>query len=81
MDIASIHNLFLQCDSVSIDTRKILPNSLFVAIKGENFDANTFAKEALKNYKASIDTSAESDIEIWIDSTFEDFKNEIEKDD
>ena len=38
MDIASIHNLFLQCDSVSIDTRKILPNSLFVAIKGENFD-------------------------------------------
>lgn len=47
MDIASIHNLFLQCDSVSIDTRKILPNSLFVAIKGENFDANTFAEEAL----------------------------------
>ena len=47
MDIASIHNLFLQCDSVSIDTRKILPNSLFVAIKGDNFDANTFAAEAL----------------------------------
>jgi UDP-N-acetylmuramoyl-tripeptide--D-alanyl-D-alanine ligase len=47
MDIACIHNLFLQCDSVSIDTRKILPNSLFVAIKGENFDANTFAEEAL----------------------------------
>ncbi|OOV26982.1 UDP-N-acetylmuramoyl-tripeptide--D-alanyl-D-alanine ligase [Flavobacterium sp. LM5] len=47
MDIASIHNLFLQCDTVSIDTRKILPNSLFVAIKGDNFDANTFAEEAL----------------------------------
>jgi len=47
MDIAGIHNLFLQCDSISIDTRKILPNSLFVAIKGENFDANTFAAEAL----------------------------------
>lgn len=47
MDIAGIHNLFLQCDSIAIDTRKILPNSLFVAIKGENFDANTFAAEAL----------------------------------
>jgi UDP-N-acetylmuramoyl-tripeptide--D-alanyl-D-alanine ligase len=47
MDIAGIHNLFLQCDSIAIDTRKISPNSLFVAIKGENFDANTFAAEAL----------------------------------
>jgi UDP-N-acetylmuramoyl-tripeptide--D-alanyl-D-alanine ligase len=48
MDISYIHELFLQCNSVSIDTRKIEPNSLFVAIKGEKFDANTFAKEALE---------------------------------
>ena len=48
MNIASIHNLFLKCKSVSIDTRKIEPNSLFVAIKGERFDANTFAEEALE---------------------------------
>ncbi len=48
MEIAYIHSLFLKCDSVSIDTRKIVPNSLFVAIKGENFDANTFAAEALE---------------------------------
>ncbi len=48
MDIAKIHALFLECISVSIDTRKIQPNSLFIAIKGENFDANTFAKEALQ---------------------------------
>jgi len=48
MDISYIHSLFLKCNSVSIDTRKIEPNSLFVAIKGENFDANTFAKEALE---------------------------------
>ena len=48
MDISQIHNLFLKCNSVSIDTRKIEPNSMFVAIKGENFDANTFAKEALE---------------------------------
>ncbi len=48
MDITNIHNLFLKCNSVSIDTRKIVPTSLFVAIKGDNFDANTFAKEALE---------------------------------
>ena len=48
MDIAYIHSLFLKCKSVSIDTRKIEQNSLFFAIKGENFDANTFAKEALE---------------------------------
>lgn len=46
MDIAYIHSLFLKCNSVSIDTRKILPQSFFVAIKGDNFDANIFAKEA-----------------------------------
>ncbi|MCW1147967.1 UDP-N-acetylmuramoyl-tripeptide--D-alanyl-D-alanine ligase [Flavobacterium lacisediminis] len=48
MTIASLHTLFLNCSSVSIDTRKIEKDSLFIALKGENFDANTFAKEALE---------------------------------
>ena len=48
MNIAKIHALFLKCKSISIDTRKIQPNSFFVAIKGDNFDANTFANEALE---------------------------------
>ncbi|WKL47244.1 UDP-N-acetylmuramoyl-tripeptide--D-alanyl-D-alanine ligase [Flavobacterium pectinovorum] len=47
MNIQEIHNLFLQCKSVSIDTRKIEKGSMFFAIKGENFDANTFAQQAL----------------------------------
>lgn len=47
MDIQIIHNLFLKCKSIAIDTRKIEFESLFVAIKGENYDANTFSKEAL----------------------------------
>ena len=46
--IATLHSLFLNCSSVSTDTRKIEKDSLFVALKGENFDANTFAKEALE---------------------------------
>lgn len=48
MNIQDIHNLFLQCKLVSIDTRKIEEDSLFFAIKGENFDANTFAAKALE---------------------------------
>jgi len=47
MDLKYIHSLFLKCSSVSIDTRKIEHNSFFIALKGKNFDANTFAKEAL----------------------------------
>ena len=48
MTTEDIHKLFLKCNSISIDTRKIEPNSLFVAIKGNRFDANTFAKEAIE---------------------------------
>ena len=48
MDIKIIHNCFLKCKSISIDTRKIEAGSFFVAIKGDNYDANTFAKEALE---------------------------------
>ncbi len=48
MEIKYIHDLFLKCNSVSIDTRKIEANSMFFAIKGARFDANTFAEEALK---------------------------------
>jgi len=47
MLIENIHQLFLQCNGISIDTRKIERNSMFVAIKGERFDANTFTAEAL----------------------------------
>ncbi len=48
MEIKTIYSKFLECSSVSTDTRKIDKNSLFVALKGENFDANTFTKEALE---------------------------------
>ena len=60
MDIKYIHSLFLKCSSVTIDTRKIEPNSLFVAIKGERFDANTFAKEALEKGAAYVIIDNES---------------------
>jgi UDP-N-acetylmuramoyl-tripeptide--D-alanyl-D-alanine ligase len=48
MEMKNIYSKFLECTSVSTDTRKIEHNSLFIALKGENFDANTFAKQALE---------------------------------
>ncbi|EMY3555045.1 UDP-N-acetylmuramoyl-tripeptide--D-alanyl-D-alanine ligase [Flavobacterium psychrophilum] len=47
MKIEEIYQCYLQCTSVSTDTRKIENNSLFIALKGDNFDANTFAEEAI----------------------------------
>lgn len=39
---------FYSSVGISTDTRNIEQNSLFVCIKGDNFDGNTFAHEALK---------------------------------
>lgn len=48
MDSASLYNYFLQHPAVSTDTRNILPNSLFFALKGDNFNGNVFAAEAIE---------------------------------
>ncbi|RYD91066.1 MAG: UDP-N-acetylmuramoyl-tripeptide--D-alanyl-D-alanine ligase, partial [Sphingobacteriales bacterium] len=47
METTALYNCFLECTGISTDTRKIQPGSMFVALKGDNFDANTFAAEAL----------------------------------
>lgn len=47
MKSEALYHCFLECTSISTDTRKIEAGSMFVALKGENFDANTFAEEAL----------------------------------
>ncbi len=54
MEVNKIHQLFLSCFSVSTDTRKIIPNSMFFCLKGDKFDANTFAKEALEKGAAFV---------------------------
>ena len=48
MKIQDLYQLFLNCSAVVIDTQKIIPNALFIAIKGERFDANIFATKALE---------------------------------
>lgn len=49
MNIESIYSYYLQGSSVCTDTRKITQNCLFFALKGDNFNGNTFAKQALEN--------------------------------
>jgi len=48
MKIEELHKLFLLSGRVSTDTRKLIPNSIFFALKGENFDGNRFALEAIE---------------------------------
>ncbi len=47
MTTEELYKLFLQHPIISTDTRKIAAGSLFFALKGDKFDANTFAKQAL----------------------------------
>ena len=48
MNIIALHQLFLESNSACTDTRKITNNCMFFALKGDNFDGNKFAKDALE---------------------------------
>jgi len=43
-----LYDIYLQHPIISTDTRKITPGSLFFALKGDKFDANTFAQKAVE---------------------------------
>lgn len=47
--VKSTSELSGKFDAVCTDTRKIEPNSLFVAIKGDNFDGHEFAEKAVES--------------------------------
>jgi UDP-N-acetylmuramoyl-tripeptide--D-alanyl-D-alanine ligase len=48
MDIQKLYSLYLENRLVSIDSRNISPGSLFFALKGENFNGNLFALQAIE---------------------------------
>jgi len=70
---------FDSCSGVLVtDSRKIVPSCLFLALKGENFDGNAFALQALEAgaalavVDASSEAAASSDGRILaVDDTFE----------
>jgi UDP-N-acetylmuramoyl-tripeptide--D-alanyl-D-alanine ligase len=48
MSISEIYDIYVQYPSVVTDTRKLTANDFFFALKGPNFNANTFAFKAIE---------------------------------
>lgn len=48
MDIEKIYERFLQCTGVTTDSRNCPQGSMFFALKGETFNGNAFAAQALE---------------------------------
>ena len=48
MEITELYKLFLEADGICTDTRKIVPGTLFFALKGANFNGNAFAQKAIE---------------------------------
>jgi len=54
VDIGSLYQHYLRHRNISTDTRNITPCGMFFALKGENFDANAFAQQALDKGAAYV---------------------------
>jgi UDP-N-acetylmuramoyl-tripeptide--D-alanyl-D-alanine ligase len=48
ISIQALYEIFKTCNGVSTDTRNIGRNSIFFALKGPNFNANTLAEKAIE---------------------------------
>lgn len=48
MDVKNLYQLFLKSSGVCTDTRKLKENCIFFALKGDNFNGNKYAEEALE---------------------------------
>jgi len=45
--IKALYNIFLKYPNITTDSRQVCPNSIFFALKGENFNGNDFASDAI----------------------------------
>jgi len=52
--IEEIYNIYLQHPSVQTDTRKLKAGDIFFALKGPNFNGNSFAKQAIESGAACV---------------------------
>ena len=48
MEISTLYNYFKECGCVTTDTRNCPEGSMFIALKGETFNGNAFACQALE---------------------------------
>ena len=49
MMIEELYKIYLQHSSIQPDTRKLKPGDIFFALKGPNFNGNSFARQAIDN--------------------------------
>ncbi len=54
MTISEIYDIYKRFPSISTDTRNIVKNSMFFALKGDNFNGNLFADKAIENGAAYV---------------------------
>lgn len=47
MKLSALYQIFLDCTSVTTDSRNCPEGSMFIALKGESFNGNAFAEKAL----------------------------------
>lgn len=47
-NITNLYDLFLTSTGICTDSRQVTPGCLFFALKGDNFDGNLFAKQAIE---------------------------------
>ena len=74
MKIKELHQLFLKSEGISTDTRKIEKDQLFFCLKGENFNGNLYAEEALKkgaHYVIADEKHFENQNIILVNNTLE----------
>ena len=72
MNIKAIYDIYKTSSGISIDTRTISPNNLFIAISGDNFDGNQFAKQALDkgaSYAIIDNPTFQTENTILVDNT------------
>jgi len=60
MNISDLYTLFKNSTGISTDTRKIAQGNLFFALKGPNFDANSFAAQSLEMGASAVVIDDES---------------------
>ncbi len=74
MDIPSLYSLFQEFPLISTDTRKIMRGSIFFALKGAQFNGNTFALQAIREgaaYAVVSDASLAGDQLIHVEDTLQ----------
>lgn len=49
MSLQQLYDIFLESSGICTDTRNTAPNCIFFALKGDNFNGNIFAEEAIDN--------------------------------